>query len=264
MKNYNKNKKVNISAIIITKNEENNIAECLESIKWVDEIIVVDQSSSDNTVGICKKYTDKVFTVEAKDYCEPDRAVALEKAQCEWILYLDADERVPDELKREILQTINGKGNFNYYKCYYLARRNHFVGKWIKNCGWYPGYVLRLFKKGTVTFSESIHQDGKTSEKCGYLKNDLIHLSYSSLESYFEKFNRYTSRLATEEFEKGKKVNKKNFVFLFLIKPLIWFFHRYFILKGFRDGFYGFFISFSSALVILITSSKLWEKQKDS
>lgn len=258
------NNKCNISAIIITKNEENNMSECLNSIKWVDEIVIIDQSSSDNTVDICKEYTDKVFIVEAKDYCEPDRAVALEKAQSEWILYLDADERVSEELKNEILKMINKESDFKYYNCYYIARRNHFIGKWIKNCGWYPGYVLRLFKKGTVAFSEAIHQDGQTSERCGYLKNDLIHLSYSSLESYFEKFNRYTSRLATEEYERGTIINKKNFLIQSVIKPLFWFFHRYIILKGFRDGFYGFFISFSSALVIFITWSKLWEKQKNS
>jgi len=254
--------KPKLSVIIITRNEEKNITDCLQSVKWADEIVVIDQSSTDKTVDICKNYTDRVFVVKAKNYCEPDRAVAVEKAKGKWILYLDADERVSSELKNEIMEIVykDDKG----YKCYYLGRKNYFLGKWIQKCGWYPGYVLRLFEKGTVAFSEVIHQDGTTREKCGYLRNDLIHLSYTSLEDYFEKFNRYTTRLAIEEYEKGIKINKRNFFILFLMKPSYLFLQRYFLLKGFRDGFRGFFISFSSALVIFATYAKLWEKQKNT
>jgi glycosyltransferase involved in cell wall biosynthesis len=253
---------IRLSVIIITRNEEKNIRSCLESVKWADEIVVVDQSSTDKTADICKLYTDRVFVVEPKGYCEPDRMVAISKARGEWILYIDADERVSPELKNEILTTISSeKRNHN---CYYLPRKNYFLGKWIKYCGWYPGYILRLFKKGTVIFSDRIHQDGITKEKCGFLKNDLIHLSYQNLEDYFEKFNRYTSRIAQEKYERGDQISNLNFWISFLFKPLFLFFRSYFLKRGWKEGFRGFFISFSSGLVIFVTYVKLWELLKTS
>jgi glycosyltransferase involved in cell wall biosynthesis len=246
-----------LSVILITRNEEKNIRSCLEGVQWADEIVVIDQSSTDKTVDISKEYADRVFVVEAKGYCEPDRMVAISKARGEWILYIDADERVSPELKEEILMTISSRKRS--HNCYYVPRKNYFLGKWIKGCGWYPGHILRLFKKGTVVFSDQIHQDGTTKEECGLLRNDLIHLSYQNLEDYFEKFNRYTSRLAQERYEKGDQVSSLNFWVSFLFKPLFLFFRSYFLQRGWRDSFRGFFISFSSGLVIFVTHVKLWE-----
>ena len=251
---------IKLSVILITRNEEKNIRSCLESVKWADEIVVIDQSSTDRTVEISKEYTDRVFVVEAKGYCEPDRMVAIAKARGEWILYIDADERVSPELKEEILMTISSCQRI--HNCYYLPRKNYFLGKWIKGCGWYPGYILRLFKKGTVVFSDQIHQDGTTEEECGLLRNDLIHLSYQNLEHYFEKFNRYTSRLAQERYERGARASILNFWVSFLFKPLSFFLRSYFLQQGWKDGFQGFFICFSSGLVTFVTYVKLWELQK--
>jgi glycosyltransferase involved in cell wall biosynthesis len=251
---------IKLSVIIITRNEEKNIRSCLESVKWADEIVVVDQSSTDKTADICKLYTDRLFVVDAKGYCEPDRMVAISRARGEWILYIDTDERVSPELKNEILTTISSEKRS--HNCYYLPRKNYFLEKWIKGCGWYPGYILRLFKKGTVIFSDRIHQDGIPKEECGFLKNDLIHLSYRDLEDYFEKFNRYTSRLAQEKYEKGDQTSNLNLWIYFLFKPLFLFFRSYFLQRGWRDGFRGFFISFSSGLVIFVTYVKLWELLK--
>jgi glycosyltransferase involved in cell wall biosynthesis len=253
---------IKLSVIIITRNEEKNIRNCLESVKWADEIVVVDQSSTDKTVDICKLYTDRVFIVEAKGYCEPDRMVAISKTRGEWILYIDTDERVSPELKNEILTTISSE--MKGHNCYYLPRKTHFLGRWIKGCGWYPGYVLRLFKKGTVIFSDRIHQDGTAKEECGCLRNDLIHLSYQNLEDYFEKFNRYTSRLAQEKYERSDQTSSLNFWVTCMFKPLFYFLRSYFLQKGWRDGFRGFFISFSSGLVIFVTYAKVWEFLKTS
>jgi len=248
---------VKISIIIITRNEERNIGDCLESVKWADEIVVVDQSSTDRTQEMSRKYTDKVFIVEPKGYCEPDRMFAISKSEGEWILYLDADERVSPELREEIERLISS--DTRSHNCYYLPRKNYFLGKWIKGCGWYPGYVLRLFKKGKVFFSDRIHQNGRTEEECGYLRNDLIHLSYRNLEDYFEKFNRYTTRLAQEKYEEGRRASPWNFLIHGVFRPFLIFLRNYLVQRGWKDGFRGFFISFSSGLVLLVTYVKLWE-----
>ncbi|MCG2726258.1 MAG: glycosyltransferase family 2 protein [Elusimicrobia bacterium] len=250
-----------LSVVIATKNEEKNIQKCLESVKWADEIIIVDDISADKTVEICKRYTKNIFISDSKGSFHKNKNLAIEKANGEWILSLDADEVVPKEFSEEIKKAIQNSEIYGYY----LNRKNYFIGKWIRGCGWYPNYIIRLFKKGAAKWPLEIHDVPKIEEKnkAAYLKNSLIHYSYSSLEQYFEKFNRYTSRLAKEEYEKGKKVNNANFLLLFVIKPLFWFLRKYFLQKGWRDGFYGFFISFSSALVIFATYAKLWEIQNN-
>src|SRR3972149_8595563 len=214
---------MDISVIIVVRNEEEQIRGCLETVSWADEIVIIDQSSTDSTVKIAKEFTDKVFITEPKGYCEPDRNLAIEKASGKWIFYIDADERVPPEQKEEILSIVKSDG---LHPAYYVRRRTHFIGKWIKTCGWYPSPVLRLFKKGAVGVPNEIHKAPIHKEEYGYLKNDLLHYSYNSFEEYFEKFDRYTTQSAKDEF---------------------------------RAGFRGFFISLSSALTVIVTSAKLWE-----
>jgi len=248
-----------ISIVLIVRNEEDNIEECLKSASWSDDIVVVDQSSTDRTREISRKYTDRVIVAQAKGCCEPDRMQAISQASNEWILLLDADERITDELRDEMLTVVNDSNRDEI--AYFLSVKSYFLGKWIKGCGWYPGYILRLFKKGKVTFPTNIHSHGQTEGPCGRLNNDLIHLSYSSLKQYFNKFNRYTQQIAQEEFNKRKRVTPLNFPLLFIIKPLYFFLYKYFLKLGIRDGFRGFFISFSSALTIFTSNAKLWELQ---
>lgn len=252
---------IKLSVVIATRNEEKNIQECLESVKWADEIIIVDDMSTDKTVEICKKYTEKIFLNDSNGSFHKNKNFAIEKANGEWILSIDADEIIPIELSEEIKKAIQSPKMLAYY----LNRKNYFIGKWIRGCGWYPDYIIRLFKKGVTRWPLNIHDVPKIEEKdkVSYLKNPFIHYSYGSLYQYFEKFNRYTSRLAQEEFEKGVRVNNKNFLLFFLIKPLFWFLKKYFLQKGWIDGFRGFFISFSSGLVIFTTYAKLWEIQNN-
>ena len=140
-----------------------------------------------------------------------------------------------------------------------MKRRNYFLNKWIKTCGWYPSPVLRLFKKGEVVFPDEIHQVPPHRGEYGYLKNDLLHYSYSSLEEYFEKFNRYTTQLAKEEFQSGKRITAFNVILNFLLRPLYYFLLKYIYYRGYKDGFRGFFIAFSSALTVFVNKAKLWE-----
>ena len=246
---------MDISVIMVVRNEEGQIGECLKTVSWADEIIVIDQASTDSTVNIAKKFTDNVFITEPKGYCEPDRNFAIEKASGRWIFYIDADERVLPELKHEILSIVKSD---DQRPAYYVKRRNYFLGKWIKTCGWYPSPVLRLFKKGEVVFPDEIHQVPLHREEYGYLKSDLLHYSYSSLEEYFEKFNRYTTQLAKDEFQAGKRITAFNVILNFLLRPSYYFLLKYIYYRGFKDGFRGFFIAFSSALTVFVNKAKLW------
>ena len=246
---------MDISVIMVVRNEEGQIGECLKTVSWADEIIVIDQASTDSTVNIAKKFTDNVFITEPKGYCEPDRNFAIEKASGRWIFYIDADERVLPELKHEILSIVRSD---DQRPAYYVKRRNYFLGKWIKTCGWYPSPVLRLFKKGEVVFPDEIHQVPLHREEYGYLKSDLLHYSYRSLEEYFEKFNRYTTQLAKDEFQAGKRITAFNVILNFLLRPSYYFLLKYIYYRGFKDGFRGFFIAFSSALTVFVNKAKLW------
>ena len=249
-----------ISVVIATKNEERNIRDCLESVKWADEIVVVDDESKDRTVEICREYTDKIFTNDTKGSFHKNKNLGIDKASGEWILSLDADERITQELSREIKDIIGKPDKLGYY----ISRKNYFIGKWIKGCGWFPDYIIRLFRKGATRWPLEIHDVPKIEEKhkVGYLRNPMIHMSYTNLEQYFDKFTRYSTKLAQEEYEKGTRITKTNFLILFIVKPLSWFFRKYFFLRGYIDGFRGFFISVSSALTIFMTYSKLWEMRR--
>ena len=140
--------KSSVSVIVITYNEEKNIYDCLNSVKWADEIVVVDSKSTDKTVDIAKSFTDKVYEKEWEGYAE-NKNFALSKTTSEWILWLDADERVTNDLAQEIIKTINTDSDIDGYE---LARKAFFLGRWIKHCGWYPGYVLRVFKRENAPF----------------------------------------------------------------------------------------------------------------
>lgn len=252
-----------ISVTIATKNEENNIERCLESVKWADEIVIVDDVSTDKTLDICKKYTQKIFINDSNGNFHINKNLAIEKALGEWILSLDADEVISDELRKEIENSIaadDGK-----IAGYYIPRLNHFLGKSIYGCGWYPDYIIRLFRKGITNWPLNIHDTPQIKDKSriGYLKNPIIHYSYTSISQYFEKFNRYTTKLAKEEYEKGVRLNGRNILFYIIVKPIYWFIRKYIFLGGFRDGIEGFFISFSSGLTVFTTYIKLWEMLKN-
>jgi len=247
-----------LSVMVITWNEERNIQECLESVKWADEIILVDQQSTDKTVEIARRYTDKIFITENKGVCDPDRMFAISKTSNDWVFYLDADERVSEELKEEIISLL--KSPAAKPDAYYIYRKTFFLGKWIKGCGWYIS-LIRLFKKGKVVFSGMIHQDGQALGSAGHLKGHILHYSYRNLNEYIEKFNRYTSIIAQEEYKKGKRANWLNFMAFLFLKPVYIFAKKYILQRGFSDGFRGFLISFSAALGVFVSYIKLWEQQ---
>lgn len=252
--------KVELSVILVVRNEEKNIRACLEAVAWAGETIIIDQSSTDKTREIAKEYTDKIFVTDAKLMPEPDRKTGEEKMSYEWGLYLDADEIVTPELAEEIRQVITSP------RCdvYYMPRKNYFLGRWIRRCGWYPGYVPRLFRKGRIKFADKIHEDNVPIGEAGYLKNNLIHYSYADMEQYWEKFARYTTLLARSSYEKGERIRWYNLPWLAFIKPAIYFVDKYFRKLGILDGWRGLLISYLTAYTVFTQYVKLWKMERQN
>ncbi len=243
-----------ISAIVITKNEEKNIGHCLESIKWVDEIIVVDSESEDRTVELAKKFTDKVFIKKWEGYA-PQKKYALSFANFEWILHIDADERVSPELKEEIIKKEPDRDGF------FIRRKNYLFGKEITTCGWNRDFQLRLFRRSkTELIERKVNEGFKVNGKIGQLKNVIIHNTFSSFHNYLKKVNEYTSLRAEEIYKSKSKVT----AFTILSHAFSAFLRYYISLKGFKDGIHGLIISFVHSVSNMLTYVKIWEKQRSN
>jgi glycosyltransferase involved in cell wall biosynthesis len=243
-----------LSVAIITYNEKDNIRQCLESISWVDEIIVVDSGSDDGTVDICKEYGVRFFTEPWQGFARQKNS-AVEKTTRYWVLSLDADESITAELKEEIEATINLSVAKDGY---YVARKNYFLGKWIKYCGWYPDYTLRLFKKGKGTFGErEVHESIDLTGSTGYLKNPMVHNTYKTISDYITRLDRY-STLAANELQKEKR---KYGLWHIVLRPMYTFIHMYIIRLGFLEGYYGFILSLLYSFYTFAKYIKLRELQ---
>lgn len=227
-----------ISAILITKNESKNILACLRSISWCDEIIIVDNFSRDGTAEFAKEFGAKVFQEEWKGYGAQKNS-ALLRARGDWILSIDADERVSPELKTEITDVLKREQRVHGY---YIPRKNHFRGKWIRHGGWYPDYSLRLFRRGKGAFEErSVHEKVIVEGPLGYLRHPLIHYTYSSVSDFVIRMEKY-SRLSCVEMQKSKK----NYpFFLGVLRGIHTFFNMYLVRLGFLDGNDGLFLAIS-------------------
>lgn len=244
-----------LSVITLALNEEHNITDCLKSVRWADEIIVVDSGSTDNTVALAKQYTKNVLTVEWKGY-GTTKNIALDRASGEWILWLDADERITDDSASEIQAIV--QADVAEYAGYRIARRAYFLGKWIKHCGWYPGRVTRLFRKNASRFTESnVHEQIIVDGAIGELKHDLLHFTDPNLHHYFQKFNRYTT-LAAQDLLKAEK---RFSVWDILARPPFLFFKMYVLKRGFLDGIQGFILCVVSSAYVFTKYAKLWELQ---
>jgi glycosyltransferase involved in cell wall biosynthesis len=246
-----------LSVLVITKNEEGNIAQCLESVRWADEIVLVDCGSDDKTVEVAKRFTAKVFARPWEGYSAA-KNYALQHCTGKWILWIDADERASSELTREI-QALSDKAEGGIAG-YEIPRKAFFLGRWIRHCGWYPGYVLRLFRRDSGSFSANkVHERFDIKGNVSRLHSDLLHFTDPNLWHYFDKFNRYTS-LAAQELS-GRDMNFR--VSQLIIRPS-WVFIRMYIVKlGFLDGIQGFILSVLSACYVFTKYAKLWELSVD-
>lgn len=244
-----------ISSITIAKNEEQNIARCIDSIQaCIDEIIVlVDSESSDKTLEIVKSYPKvKNEVVKWMGYAKTKQhAVSL--CSNDWILWIDADEAVTKELSKEVIEF---KVSSPVFTAYSIPRKAFFLGRWIKHSGWYPGKVTRLFNKNNVKFSENdVHEHLLVNGEIGKLNSDLEHYTDPNIHHYFQKFNRYTTLAAEELIKNGKSFS----VLDILLRPSAIFIKMYFLKLGFLDGIQGFILAGFSSAYVFTKYCKFWE-----
>jgi glycosyltransferase involved in cell wall biosynthesis len=242
-----------LSVIVITKNEERNIVDCLESVRWANELVVVDGGSDDKTVDLARRYTQKVYA-KAWDGYAASKNFALQQCTGDWVLWLDADERVTEALSKEIQDAL-GQGVVGFAG-FEVSRKAFFLGKWIKHCGWYPGYVLRLFRRGAGEWSNKrVHEHLKIDGKTGRLNADLLHYTDPNLWHYFEKLNRYTTLAAEDLTESGERFRMSQLT----MRPAWLFLRMYFLKLGFLDGVQGFILCVLSSCYVFTKYAKLWE-----
>ena len=249
-----------LSVIIITKNEENNIRKCLESVKWADEIIVLDSGSTDNTVPICREYTVNVIITDWPGY-GPQKNRALSKASKEWVFSIDADEWMTKTLQTEITHIIQTKS----LTAYAVRRRNIYWGHMIQHGEVGNDWVIRLFKRGHAKFTNDlVHERIIPEGKIGKLKQSIHHNTYTSFEDLLARINTYTTISAKQKHEKGEKAGLTK-----IITHSLWaFLKSYVIRSGWRDGRVGFLSAISSAESCYYRYAKLWllnkKLEKDS
>ena len=246
-----------ISAIVITKDEEAKIAGCLESLRFTDEIILVDAESTDKTREIASQYTDKIFVKEWMGFARA-KQFALEQAAGEWVLWLDADERITETLAGEISRAVVDidRPEVSAFK---MPRKASFLGRWIKHGGWYPGHVMRLFRREKGRFgSERVHERLMVEGEVAFLKGEIEHYTDDSIGHYLHKFNKYTSLAAEDLFEKHRRTKLLDL----LIRPVFMFIKMYFLKSGFLDGRQGFLLAVFSAFYVFTKYAKLWEIRK--
>lgn len=246
-----------ISVVISAYNEEKMIEDCLSSVKdLAGEIILVDNTSSDKTAIIAKKFTDKIYKrVNNPVMLNINKNFGITKATGNWILVLDADERVTPELSAEIINEIKTS------KCsaYEFPRKNIIFGKWIQHSIWWPDYSLRLFKKGTGRFAQKhVHERLTVKGEIARLQNPLLHINYQTVSQFINKLNRtYTESEVDNFIKSGKQINWYDAIRW----PVADFVKTFFFQKGFMDGFHGLILSLLQAFYSLIFFAKVWERE---
>lgn len=245
--------RVPISVIVITKNEERNISDCLESVRWADEIIVVDAQSSDRTVEYARRVTDRVTIAPWKGFVEA-KNLAISQSTHDWVLWLDADERARPGLEAEIRGIL--ASDRPQPVAYGIARRAYFLGSWIRHCGWYPGRVVRFFRKRAAAFvPTAVHERLEVRGQTGELATDLLHYTDENLFHYFSKFNRYTTLAAADLQGRGRVGAVADLV----ARPPFMFFKMYVLQRGFLDGMPGLILSLASSAYVFAKYAKLYE-----
>ena len=239
-----------ISAVIITKNEERNIGRCLDSLAGVaDQILVVDSSSTDDTVNICREKGAQVYTRSWHGYSD-QKNWGNDQAEHDWILSIDADEALSDELKESIVKA-RSADQWNYS----MARLANYCGQWIHHSGWYPDRKFRLFDRRQTKWRGDIHETLVTDgDDPKLLRGDLLHYSYYTIDEHVAQANRFSGIAARSMYVNATRPSLVNVLF----NPFFRFFKFYFLKRGFLDGFAGFTISSIAAYEVFLKYTKLW------
>jgi glycosyltransferase involved in cell wall biosynthesis len=242
-----------VSAIVVCRNEEANIERCLRSLRWCSEIVVVDSFSTDRTVEICRRLTDRVIQRPWRGYRD-QKAFAHSQATKEWVFLVDADEEVPSKLREEIQESLQHFGD--RYAAFSLPRLVYYLGRWWRRGGWYPDRKIRLFRHdraawGGVDPHEKILVRGPVRR----LKTPLHHFSYRDTADHLERINHFTTVSARELRERRKRWSRIQNV----LAPAGRFLHFFFWKRGFLDGFLGFFLAMTAAVYVFLKYAKLRE-----
>lgn len=250
-----------ISVVINVYNEKYLLKDCLESVRWADEIVITDMHSTDGSAEIYSQYTDKVFLIQREPIADKIHNFAFAQATQDWILLLAPDERISPSLAAQIKEIITTEHTAVAYR---LPFKDYIFGKWIRYTGWQGNRevgLIRLFKHGKIRWREDVHTtpeiEGKV-ELISYnpeLENAVIHLNYTSVTQFVEKLNRYTSAEAEKRFAEGKTFKWPKLLY----HPLVDFWRRYIRDKGYKDGLHGFVLSILMAIYAEIILIKMWE-----
>ncbi|MDO8621142.1 MAG: glycosyltransferase family 2 protein [Candidatus Levybacteria bacterium] len=248
-----------LSVVISAFNSEDKIKDCLESVKWADEIIFVDNSSTDKTLDITKKYTSKIFIKTNNKMLNINKNFGFSKATSDWILSLDSDERVTPSLRDEIKNKISNIKNDDV-NGYWIPRKNIIFGKWMQHTGWYPDHQLRLFRNGRGRFKEKhVHEMIEVEGETAYLNNNIVHYNYDTIIQFLSKMaNIYAPNEAEQMVAKGYVFSWRDAIRF----PLGEFLSRFFAREGYRDGFHGLMLSILMAFYHFIVFANVWEMQK--
>ncbi len=240
-----------LSAVVITCNEESNIARCLESLSFADEIVVLDSFSTDRTVEIARRYTDNVSSREFAGFSDQKNA-ALALARQDWVLVIDADEVVSPELADEIRAAVASRE----FDAYQMPRSTEFIGRRLRFCGWSPDYQLRLALRSKARFPfRLVHERMEVDGCIGTLNGCIIHYSYPDIETCARKMSLYGCASARQKMLEGRRFRWIDLV----VSPPLAFLRMYIVKQGFRDGAHGFINSIMSACAAVYKQVALWD-----
>jgi glycosyltransferase involved in cell wall biosynthesis len=249
-----------LSVAIITHNEEANLERSLGSVAWADEIVVVDSGSNDRTEEIARSFRSRFFLEDWKGFAAQKNS-ALEKCLCDWILSLDADESLSDELAKEIWELLERDPPLDGYA---LPRRNLFLGRWMRFGGFYPDRKLRLFRRGAAEFeARPVHETLHFVGQAGRLKGDLVHDAYPTLEAYIAHMDRYSTLGAEQAVREGKScLPLWPFAVNVVLNPVATFVYNYFFRLGFLDGRAGLLLHLYHSVYVSWKYAKAWEQER--
>ena len=243
-----------LSVTIITLNEEKNIERCLKSVLWADEILIVDSGSTDKTLEICKKHNCKIIQTEWLGF-GPTKKLAVKMAANDWILCIDADEQVTEELKQRIGKILSNPQAVGYR----IKRKSFYLGKMVNHSGWDRDFPLKLFNRQFGNFNDKlVHESVVLSGEVKKIKQPLLHYTYPSITSHIKKMDKYSHLGAESAAQKGKSAT----ILGAIIRGIIKFVKMYFLELGLLDGKIGFVLCYNSAFGTYLKYLKLWEKNR--
>lgn len=244
-----------LSVTVITLNEAAHIGAALETVAWADEIIVVDSHSTDATVGIAQRFTDRVIARDWLGYAE-QKNYAASLARNDWILSIDADERVTADLGREVRDLLATEPPARGYR---IPRITYHLGRWVKSTDWFPDHQLRLYdRRAGRWLGPYVHESVRVDGPVGLLRHQLEHYAYRDIAHHLQTIDRYSSLAARQMYEAGRRTN----VFGLVAHPPLAFLRNYIARRGFRDGAAGLVVSMFNSYYVLAKMAKLWELQR--